>query len=632
MTRPCNALVLSLFALVGLAGGCTRRSSSSHSPGTTPSALTAPAAVSVDERLQLAEQSASTGEIYAAIQQLQIACDAGAGDEPRNNRRLAELYNALGEPEEAADVLTKAVARPHPPDALPLLLAQTRSKLGDFAGAAEALKPLLPRFATLEAPDQQFVARTFLLAGDSGHVAMLLPAATTDPDWLALKGLAELAQDRPAPAAEWFAQAMARSPQDAWDTYLLGFARRAAGDSHGAMDAWSQAARLPDAPGEAVLGLAELLARGGQAADAGALLRRVQGDDLKSPAYWRAALQVERSKGNAVAAALAEGYLNFYSGDPWQAEAIWKAALPKAKGDDARELYAALHNSAFKRQEPQAALRYATEAVQRWPSDPYFLKRRAEVLLGQNRMAEAEVEALKLQKTAPPDQAAEVAELLCRIALDAGKPDLLKQNADRYRQLRPRVPDPLFHLAEWQEQQGRDPQNLEKTLALYQQALTLDPKNAEAEAHTGLLLADLQRPKEAIPALLHALTLWPRVQDGTPHARLVQLYQREGKTPEVRFHAAEYQKLRRIKERWPTLLKALRQDRPLAEWKELGDTALLRRENWIALCAFHRVTQLAPKDPSVWRSLAAVYKRMGYFEEAFNAVLHARRLEGTNAS
>ena len=67
----------------------------------------------------------------------------------------------------------------------------------------------------------------------------------------------------------------------------------------------------------------------------------------------------------------------------------------------------------------------------------------------------------------------------------------------------------------------------------------------------------------------------------------------------------------------------------LAEWKELGETALLRRENWIALCAFHRATQRAPKDPSAWRSLAAVYKRMGYFEEALDAVLKARRLEGT---
>jgi tetratricopeptide (TPR) repeat protein len=243
-------------------------------------------------------------------------------------------------------------------------------------------------------------------------------------------------------------------------------------------------------------------------------------------------------------------------------------------------------------------------------------------------MAEAETDALRLQKIAPPDQAAEVVELLCRIALDAGKPDLLKQNADRYRQLSPSAPDPYLHLAEWQEQQGRDPKNLERTRDLYQQALKLDPKNAEAQAHVGLLLADLNRPEEAIPALLHALTLWPRVLEGTPHARLVQLYQRQGKAPEVRFHAAQYQALRRVKERWPTLLKALRQDRPLAEWKELGDTALLRRENWIALCAFHRATQLAPKDPSVWRSLAAVYKRMGYFEEALDVVLKARRLEG----
>src|SRR5206468_336179 len=100
-----------------------------------------------------------------------------------------------------------------------------------------------------------------------------------------------------------------------------------------------------------------------------ALLQRLQGDDTRKPAYWQTILQVEQAKRNTVAAEIARGYALFYAGDPWGAESVWKGALTKATGEDAREVIAALHNSAYLRQEPEAALHYATEGVRRWPND-----------------------------------------------------------------------------------------------------------------------------------------------------------------------------------------------------------------------------------------------------------------------
>lgn len=621
-------LALLLFPL----SGCTPKEAA---PATAPKAASSPgSSITPETRLQAAEQALRSGELFTAVQQLGILSQTG-NETPQTALQLAGLYSQLGEVEDADEVLTRLTKPTGTPPDTRILLAQTRTKRGDFPGAAAALEPLMAQFATLPPQVQQIVVRTFLLAGDANKAASLLPTSTGDPEWLALKGLYELVRDRPQEAAKLFGQAVSANPQDAWNAFLLGYAWQKAGKTQEAIDAWSKAVQLPDVSPEAILGLAQLLAQTGKPAEASALLNRLAKEDSTNPVYWQVEQAIEQKQGNRAAAGLAQGYMLYYSGDPRQAEATWEKTLALAKGADAHELYAALHNSAFKRQDPQSALRWADAALRQWKDDPYFHKRRAEVLLSVNRIREAEAEALALEKRKSPFpealgqseyQPVEIVELLCRIALDGGKPDLLRANTERYEQLDPKSPNPYLHLAEWQTQQGRDPKNLEATLSLYQKAAELDPKDADTQAYMGILMADLKKPEEAVSLLLHALTLWPHVQDGAPHARLAQLYQRDKKTAEARFHVAQYQKLRRIKERWPTLLKALRQDRPVAEWKELGEIALFNRENWIALCAYHRATQLAPKDAEAWRGLAAVYKRQGHFIPALEATLQAHRL------
>ena len=563
--------------------------------------------------------------MFAAIEQVEVTRGLGGADEAPA-LRLARLYGAVGEFEQAARVLTEATARPGASPEAHLALSKARFKLGDFLGAAQAVHPLVPSWRGLPEADRQYVARTLLLAGDAPSANPLLPESSADPEWLALRGLSALTGGQPSEAVKTLARAVALNPRDSWNVYLLGWARQEAGDRKGALAAWQAAAALPDAPSRALTGAATILAQTGRTGEAERLLRQIRHEDEEMPAYWQAWNAIARARKQPVQEAVTRGYAAFYGGDPWQAEAIWRSILPAAKGDDAREIYAAIHNSAFRRHDMDVADRFAEEASSRWPDDAYFLKRRAEVLLGQNRLAQALAAGQRLQQIAAPAQQAEAAELVARIALDSGKPDLLTQNADRCRSLRPHDPDPVLHLAEWQAQAGRSQENLERTLALYREAAAIDPQNAEAPARAGLVLIDLKRTEEAVPTLLHALSLSPRVLDGTPNVQLAQIDRQQGRLPESQFEETQYQRLHRLKDDWPSLLKLLRSDGPLPAWKALGQAALDRRETWIALCAYVRCTQKAPHDAAGWFSLAAAEKRMGWFEEALAAVQRGRAI------
>ena len=577
-------------------------------------------------RVELATQYLGSGDTFAAIEQLEIARTLGTQDEPVL-LSLAKSYSKLGELEQAAEALAAGAAKSSASPALRMACSQTLLNLGDFQGAAEAVRPLMAQWESLPDSTRRYVVRALLLAGDAEQAGRLLPKASADAEWLALRGLAARLQGDWNAATQALSQAVAVNPQDGWNLYLLGQAWIEAGNRAKAAEAWERAARLPDAPPQARIGLARLRAMEGRAQEAVKQLQPITGEDKNSPAYWQAWVVVSQQQKQPVQAALSRGYAAFHGGDPWQAEALWKAALPQAKEEDARELYAALVSSASRRSDLQPALNYANAALKRWPRDPFFLRQQAELRLGLNLLPEAQASAERWQAIAPPDQAAQVAELLSRIALDSGKQPLLEANAQRNRALDPSDPAPLLHLAEWQGNQGRTPENLERTLKLYQDALAIAPNNAEAIARAGGVLADLKRTDEAISMLLRALSADPRVLEGTPNIQLAQLYRMQGRTREQQFEQAQYQRMRQIKDGWPALLKAMRQpERPVQDWKALGERALQRRETWIALCAFSRAARLAPNDPAVWRSLAAAEKRLGRFDEALNAMRRAHRL------
>lgn len=472
-------------------------------------------------RLPLAEQYTAAGQTYAAIEQWQVARALGAKDE-NVAMRLAQAYTSVYTVEEAERVLTEAAVQPGASPDLRQTLAQTRLTAGDFRGAASALRPLLPQWASLPPDRQRFLVRALLLAGDTEQAAKLFPA-TLDAEWLALRGLWLQMTGRNADAVKALKQSVQHNPADTWNAYLLGRARYTLGDS----DPWREALARPDAPPLALLGAARVLMAQSKTEEAARMLSLVPASEQKSAAFWKQQAALERLRKRMVPQRIAEGYAAYYAGDPWQAERTWQQIAPQAQGEDARELFAGIYNSAFLRQDVQTAFRAATDALKRFPNDPYFMKRRAEILLGQNRMPEAQAQAEALQKLAPPEQSAEVAELLSRIALDAGKGDLLRQNAELQSRLQPSDPTPSLHLAEWQAQQGRTPENLERTLKLYQQAIAVAPQNAEAQAHAGILLADLKRDTEAIAALQRALTLDPQVMEGTPNVTLVRLYQQQ---------------------------------------------------------------------------------------------------------
>ncbi len=508
-------------------------------------------------------------------------------------------------------------------------LSQLYLKLGDFHRSADALRPLLSKFASSDADTQQIMISAFLLAGDAEMAGELLLKRSAIPasDRLSLLGLKDLVAGESAKAALDLQRAFSSNPQDAWTGYLLGKAWYSTGDKSRAMSVWGGVVKLPSAPPQAFIQLSILKARAGSLNEADALLDRVKGDDRKLPSYWQAAALIARMRKHAAMELTENGYGAYNSGDPWQAETIWRSALKGAADDLAREIYSALSNSAMRRADAEAALRYAGAAAKRWPNDAEILRQHAETLLAQSQLTAALDAAQRFQAMAPANRQARAAELLSRIALDAGKPDILQSSALRNRTLAPTDPMPLLHQAEWQGQQGRDTANLEKTLGLYAEARSIAPANAEASARAGVILSDLKRSPEAISMLLRALTLNPRVMDGTPSALLLQLYQRSANTYEGQFEAKWYQWVRTLKETWPTLLKTMRQpEAPAADWQALGEMALRRHESWIALCAFTRRVRTSPTDPVAWQELAMAQKRLGWFDEALESMIHARSL------
>jgi tetratricopeptide (TPR) repeat protein len=615
--------------LLSFSSGCTRPPAvPPPSAAVAPSTLAAKVQsnpTDITQRLALADEYVSTGEIFAAIEQMEVARTLGAKDATLL-RNLAQRYDSLGEPEMAAEVLASAGAN----EELALPLAELYLKLGDFQRSAQALQPLHKNWAALPSNTRQAIVRATLLAGDAEAAARLLASeAGADAEWRSLAGLQALLAGQPRQAGAALQQALALDPRDTWNAYLLGKAWLAAGDSERALELWSQVSQGQDPPPQAVIGAAGLLAQSGRLDAADTLLDRIRGDDRKLPAYWKTTALIAERRQHAAVAQVSLGYSAYNEGDPWQAEAIWQTVLHQADSDLARQIYIALSNSAIRRGDGQAALQYAAAAVKLGPSDPAILRQYSESLLAQSQLPAAQAAASHFQAVAPPEQQAQAAELLARIALDSSKPDLLQQSVQRGRTLAPTDPLPLLHLAEWQGQQGHDPANLERTLTLYQEAQQDAPTNAEATARAGLVLADLKRPAEATSTLLHALTLNPRVLDGAPSALLTQLNQQQGKTYESQFEAQWYQRMRDLKETWPTLLKAMRQEHPApgsADWQALGEMALRRHENWLALCAFTRRVRLSPVDPAAWRELAAAQKRFGWFEEALDAMRKAQRL------
>jgi tetratricopeptide (TPR) repeat protein len=573
----------------------------------------------------LAEAYAQSGETFGAIQQLQIAIKLGDNSEA-TALRLADLDTEAGQAEDAASVLAVAAARPHPTKTLLMALARTRLDLGDFQGAADAVAPLADRTAELSSQEQQLLARTFLLAGDAERAEQWIPAAAQDPEWLALAGLKEMLLGHAPQAESWLSRSVTQNPTDGWNAYLLGRAALLAGDAAKAQAAWNAAVRLQGAPPQAFIGLARLLLSTGQVHEVDRLLSGVAPEGRFDPAYWQAEAELAHARHLPGVEQIARGYAALNAGDPWKAEAVWIAALPGASDADARALYEAIINSAFRRQDSDVSLHYAKAATTRWPNDPLFLRKYGEILLGNNQLPQALAVATQLRQVTPPDKEAEADDLLGRIALDSGRGDLVTQFTARYRTLAPTNPTPLLQLAEWQVKADRSQENLERTLKLYQEAASLAPQNAEAQAHVGILLFDLKRTAEATQALLHALTLSPRVLDGTPDVLLAQLYQQQGLTLEANVHNERYRHLRAMKDAWPPLMKAMRQERPERDWLALGAAALDGHEDWIALCAFHQSTQRAPQDPVAWRSLAEAQKRFGQFEQALEAMRKAHLL------
>jgi predicted Zn-dependent protease len=600
--------------------GCSHKSAG-NKPKTVPVAAVESAAekavatnpADASARIALAKEYAAAGESFAGIEQLEVA----RGLDPKNLDILAELataYDSLGETEHAAELLAGA----HAKDATALQLSGLYLKLGDFTSSATAL-------LDCKTADAIAKARSLLLAGGPAQAAALIQKGSSSPDMLAMEGLVNLEVGDFKPAVEALKKSYQMS-HDPWTGYLAARAELKSGQSLSALEDLRSVIQTQNSAPQAAILLADLALDHKEPDEANAALNLIKGADRRLPAYWRTAAKEARLRKHEAAARMMDGYAEYNSGDPWKAEKIWSELTHDKNDDIAMQACIAVTNCALRRQDPDSASKSAKEGATRWPKNPETVRLLAETLLAMSQPNEALAPAQKYQTAAPSERQEQAAELLCRIGLDTDRPDIVSANAEKARELAPNDPMPLLHLAELQAKKGNADANLKKTLALYEQAGKADPNNAEAAAHAGLILADLKRTKDAERTILHALTLNPRTLDGAANAVLIKLYQAEKKTREVAFEADWYQRVRGLKDPWPTALKTMRQAAPGTSadaWKTLAELALKRHENWIALCAARRWSALQPRNNAAWVALAAAQKRFGMFDEALNSMLQS---------
>jgi tetratricopeptide (TPR) repeat protein len=354
------------------------------------------------------------------------------------------------------------------------------------------------------------------------------------------------------------------------------------------------------------------------------------------PGYWRVVSKDRLAQRQTTAAGIAKGYAQFYDGLPLAAEQTWTTNLGKVTGPDRRELFAALFNSAYKRQDSLLAQKWVDRALLEFPADMWFRKRRVEVLVQQNRLKDA---VQQLESVRPADKSgqgtvsqAELSDLKCRVLLDSGDVSGFQAAIDAYIKDAPDSEFPYLMRGEAILAAGRQPANLKDALAAYTTATTKAPTDPEAWASRGSLEAELGQNETASTSLYQALSLWPRVQDGTPHLKLISLLSAADPAGLRAFHTAEYKRLRALKDGWPTALKLLRAAGTGTgqQWLDFGRLALDRHENWIALCAFQQAVKMLPSDPAGYRGLAAARWRSGWFIAALDATLRANQLDGKN--
>lgn len=598
------ATQVALMVVPVLTPGCSNPQRAQHSSTST----------SVKSAAELFDE----GRTSEALASLSADCNIKSDGECA--RRIAQAWDTLGEPEQAIAVL-RAADKTNP-ITLANLLSLTL-KVGDFQAAGE----LARKIASTGQLTEQILDDVGLALGFVDPLTLDASLARLKPSnqIARLRGVATLASGNPRLAVNWLRQATTDTTATAETWYLLGIAHRAVGDKSSAQAAFRRASEMSPGSLDATIALA------GLDPAAFAILDSKQAMVRERPGFWYATAQNARKQGNLVASGIAYGYALYYDGLPLDAEAKWSSLLPLAKDDDRRELFAALFNSAYKRQDSPKAQMWVERALAEFKDDMWFRKRRAEVLIQQNRLQEATRQMVDIVPSRDATQGAvseaELSDLKCRILLDSGDQRGFQTALETYLKVAPDAGIPYLMRGEAALAGGRQVANLKDALSAYKAATLKAPTDPEAWASRGTVEAELGLRDEAANSLYQALSLWPRVQDGTPHLKLVSLL---GSSPETKglrdFHANEYRRLRTLKDGWPTSLKLLRSSGTGKQWLTFGRAALDRHENWYALCAFQQATKLLPKDPVALRGLASARWRNGWYIAALDATLRANRL------
>ena len=156
----------------------------------------------------------------------------------------------------------------------------------------------------------------------------------------------------------------------------------------------------------------------------------------------------------------------------------------------------------------------------------------------------------------------------------------------------------------------------EEALSAYEQALILDPKDADAWYYKGNVLAVLNRYDDALAAFEHALTLDPK------YANLANAWGNKGNV---------LANLKRHEEALAALDQALALDpKYAAAWGNKGNVLGNLKRYEEALAALEQALALDPKDADIWNNKGIILSHLERYEEAAEAYDHVVKLKPTN--
>jgi len=551
-----------------------------------------------------------TGYFNAARRHLGVA-RALKGDEVKITGALGRAWVQLGRLEEARPELERAVAlQPDRAEAV-ANLAGYYVRQGELAPAATVLKTFLERHPNLPIAEQERLCYALLECDDTtqalASAVQILQKQPTSLIANLIAGRCSLATKQFADAERYLRAGIAQEPKNAALHYLCGLALFGQAREDEAIALWKKAVAINPRADDAYERLAESYAkRGDWKRAAEAILPVAQRNQQLESVVHRAAVALEKAGRPAEALfwrALDAGLLGNYP----QAEALGRQLMahpdPAAQRQGLDILSEAYRAQLKKKEYREAILRL----TQKETVDDLLVRAQAHELLDELPL---KVACLKKALTLGSEKAGYLHALLGETAKQRGLRSEAESEYEQAVAASPNSAKYAYALGSLYFDRRSQPGYLEKAVASYRRALSLDPESADAWLGLGLALVAQDKLNEASFCIEHTIDLEPG--HGPAYLELGRLYSRQNRKSESEEALRLYKRFVTYDQQEQTLRTRARAPQASAKAMEeyadflLRDEALGEANRW-----YSRAAALAPQNQALQQKLRTLSVRLG---------------------